>query len=313
MGQRVLLLASPDLGPARAAWRLLERGCTLVGCWHAPSPRDRNWRRDAWLARRNPAFSLTAALAQAGVRRQAVPPLSRWDGWRQAFAATAPDLVVSAHFTWLVPAALLERLPGRAVNLHPALLPDYRGPAASSALLADGAGERCGGVTLHLMDAGFDSGAIIAQRPVPFRPGGDAIAWELEMARAYAGLIDEGLLPYLAGELAPRPQPADQGSYVGFAAASLDLDSTVPLERARRIAAIFGQLRDISCRVGVARWRACPPLRPLGPPSGAPPRRGLLHLEFDLADARVRLRRRLTGHGRRLRRRRWRRLAAAPS
>jgi methionyl-tRNA formyltransferase len=308
---RVLLLASPGIGPARAAWRLLEQGFTLAACWHGRGRQQGDWRRDAALGRRNPPFSLTAALAAAGIAPRSVPPLARWAAWPAAFDEAAPDLVVSAHFHWKVPAALLRRLPGRAVNLHPTLLPHYRGPSGHSALLADGAGPWAAGVTLHLMDEGFDSGAILAQRPVPFRPGADAVDWEIETARAYAALLDEALLPYLAGRLAPRPQEPGSGSYAAITGAALNLDGSVPLERARRIVEIFGQWRSIILRAPAGTWRVRPPLTPLGPATGAPPRLRLLRLEVDLADARVRLPRALSGHGRRLRRRRRRRFAAA--
>ncbi len=310
-GRRVLFLGGPALGPARALWRLLERDFTLAGCWYATAHDGGVWERDAWLARHNPAFSLGAALRHAGVAPLGVPTLSRWAGWPAAFEAAAPDLIVSAHFANLVPDPLLRRLPGRALNLHPALLPDYRGPASLAALLADGAGERCAGVTLHLMDAGFDTGAIVAQQPVPLLPSGDAIEWELKVARAYATLIDSGLLPYLAGECAPRPQPPGSGSYATKQCSDIALSSAVPLERARRIVEIFGQWREITYRDGKRLIRAQPPLRYLGPASGQAPLRRWLTVEVDLADARVALRRHISGHGRRLRRRRRRRYAAA--
>jgi len=306
---RVLLLASRGLGPARAAWRLLERGFTLAGCWVGATQHPRPGAADRWLAGRNPAFSLTAALDAAGIAPRPVPRLATWDGLSAALAEAAPDLVLSLHFRWLVPPALLDRLPGRALNLHPTLLPDYRGPRGHVALLADGAGEQAG-VTLHLMDPSFDGGPLVAQRRVPFRPGADAIAWELDLARAYATLIDDGLVPYLAGHLDARPQ-LGTGSYPRLGPRDLALHRGVPLSRARRLCEIFGQWREVAYLEGERRWRLVPPLRALGPRSGAAPRAGLFAFEADIADARVRLARRLPGHGRRLRRRRRRRWAAA--
>lgn len=308
-GERVLALVSPAVGPARALWRLLDHGLTLVGCWHRNA--HEGWEVDAWLARHNPAFSVTAALAEAGITRRQVPRLGGWKEAATQLDVLAPDLLLSAHFGGLVPASLLDRLPGRAVNLHPALLPAYRGPAAHVAMLADGTGDTCAGVTLHLMDSGFDTGPILHQLPVPPRPGEDFHAWEIRQAGSYAALIDEGLLPYLAGTLQPRAQPAEAGNYARLNWSDLDLTAAMPLDRAKRIAAVFGRSRDLYFRDGTRRWRLQPPVRHLGPATGAPPRQGWLFFEADLLDARVRLLRRITGHGRRLRRRHRRALRRA--
>ncbi len=307
--RRVLALVGPSIGPARALWRLQERGFTLVGCWHRNRPKD--WEADTWLARHNPAFSVTAALAAAGLQPRQVPRLSDWAEAGAALEALAPDLILSAHFGGLVPATLLDRLPGRAVNLHPALLPAYRGPSAHVALLADGAGETCAGVTLHLMDQSFDTGPILQQVAVPLRPGDELFAWQVRQARAYAALIDQALLPYLAGQLVPRAQPTGGSRYATLHWSDLDFTAAMPLARARHIATIFGRARDIYYIDGDRRRRLQPPLWHLGPPTGAPPRLGWFFFEADLLDARVRLLRRITGHGRRLRRRHRRALRRA--
>lgn len=306
---RALLLATTGPGPARALWRLLEQGWRLAGCWVPAHLEAGAWEQDRWIGRRNPAWSLGAALAAAGVAPRPVPALTRWD-WRAAFDAAAPDLLLSAHFSYRLPEALLALLPGRALNLHPALLPRYRGPSAREALLADGAGESAAGVTLHLMAADFDTGPLVAQRSVPLRPGDDAVEWELRLARAYGDLVRDALPAYMAGRLAACPQP-DGGSYAALPGAAFNLSPATRLERACHLVEIFGQWRYLTYRDGAGAWRVRPPLRQLGPATGEPPRRRPLSLECDLADARVRLAAWIPGHGKRLRRRRRRRLARA--
>jgi phosphoribosylglycinamide formyltransferase-1 len=78
------------------------------------------------------------------------------------------DLVVLAGFMRVLKAPMLEAFPGRIINLHPSLLPKYPGVEAWAQALV--AGEKMTGCTVHYVDAGIDSGEIIAQRTVPILP-----------------------------------------------------------------------------------------------------------------------------------------------
>jgi phosphoribosylglycinamide formyltransferase-1 len=95
--------------------------------------------------------------------------------WDRAFAAELdryrPDLVVSAGFMRIVGPAVLDRYAGRLINTHPALLPAFPGAHAVRDALA--AGTPVSGATVHLVDAGVDTGPVLAQRQVPVRPGDD--------------------------------------------------------------------------------------------------------------------------------------------
>ncbi len=90
------------------------------------------------------------------------------DAWDAAMAAAVsahePDLVVSAGFLKLAGPVFLERFGGRYVNTHPALLPAFPGMHGPAEALAHGV--KVAGATLFLVDAGVDTGAIIAQRAV---------------------------------------------------------------------------------------------------------------------------------------------------
>jgi len=84
------------------------------------------------------------------------------------------QLVVLAGYLKLIPRAVVERFPGRMINIHPALLPDFGGPGmyghrVHEAVLASGAKES--GATVHLVDEAFDRGEIIAQERVPILDG----------------------------------------------------------------------------------------------------------------------------------------------
>lgn len=78
------------------------------------------------------------------------------------------ELVVLAGFMRVLKAPMLEAFPRRIINIHPSLLPKYPGVESWGQALA--AGENLTGCTVHYVDAGIDSGEIIAQREVPILP-----------------------------------------------------------------------------------------------------------------------------------------------
>jgi methionyl-tRNA formyltransferase len=119
--------------------------------------------------------------------------------------ALAPDLIVLADYGQIVPAALLD-FPHGALNLHPSLLPRYRGATPIPAAILAGDAET--GVTLMRMDAGLDTGPIVAQSRV--RLVGDETTPLLEetLELEAADLITRYLGPWLRGKISAAPQPA---------------------------------------------------------------------------------------------------------
>ncbi|MFZ2174076.1 MAG: phosphoribosylglycinamide formyltransferase [Rhodococcus sp. (in: high G+C Gram-positive bacteria)] len=97
---------------------------------------------------------------------------SAWDvALTDAVAAYDPALVVSAGFMKILGPAFLGRFGGRIINTHPALLPAFPGAHAVPDALAYGV--KLSGSTVHLVDAGVDTGPILAQEPVPVLDGDD--------------------------------------------------------------------------------------------------------------------------------------------
>lgn len=77
-------------------------------------------------------------------------------------------LVVCAGYMHLLTTAFLERFPGRIVNVHPSLLPEFPGARAIDDALA--AGVETTGVTVHVVDEGLDTGPVVRQEPVAVEP-----------------------------------------------------------------------------------------------------------------------------------------------
>ncbi|WP_038951445.1 phosphoribosylglycinamide formyltransferase [Aeromicrobium massiliense] len=94
------------------------------------------------------------------------PDRASWDvALAEQVAAHEPDLVVLAGFMKLVGPAFLERFGGRTLNTHPALSPSFPGAHGPRDALAYGV--KVTGATLFVVDAGVDTGVIVAQTAVP--------------------------------------------------------------------------------------------------------------------------------------------------
>ncbi|ORV10985.1 phosphoribosylglycinamide formyltransferase [Mycobacterium celatum] len=107
-----------------------------------------------------------ASLPTFTARLADYPGRDAWDAaLTEATAAHSPDLIVSAGFMKILGPQFLSRFSGRIVNSHPTLLPAFPGARGVADALAYGV--KVTGATVHLVDAGTDTGPILAQQPVP--------------------------------------------------------------------------------------------------------------------------------------------------
>ena len=106
------------------------------------------------------AFAAQHHIDTAVVPLQKNGDRSAWDrDLTDAVASFNPDLVVMAGFMRLVGTAFLTRFARRAINVHPSLLPSFKGMDAPAQALA--AGARVSGCTVHVVDPEVDSGTIL--------------------------------------------------------------------------------------------------------------------------------------------------------
>ena len=211
---------------AEAFRALVASGCGVSGLVVA-GPRGSGWRRlhPLRVLSADPPSAVELAW-EAGV-----PVLEV--GWvdaagLRALDALEPDVAAIACFPWLLPRPWRDRPPRGCVNLHPSLLPAYRGPAPLFWQFR--AGETRTGVSLHVVDGGTDTGSVIAQQPVPFPDGIDTAAAETLTARAGARLLAD----WLAGGKTVGPPPPAQGAFrnPAPAAAARVVPVTWPVRRA---------------------------------------------------------------------------------
>ena len=116
----------------------------------------------------------------------------------------APDVIIVAAYGLILPADVLAIPPLGCINTHASLLPRYRGAAPIVAAILEGDQET--GITLMQMDAGLDTGAILAQRSMPIAANDTTGTLTPRLADLAAALMIEKLPSLLNGEIVPQPQ-----------------------------------------------------------------------------------------------------------
>lgn len=111
------------------------------------------------------------------------------------FCSRGCEYVIMAGYMRMVHAPLLDAFPNRVVNLHPALLPSFRGAHAIQD--AFDRGVKVTGVTVHFANEEYDKGPIIAQRALAVEEG-----WDVDTLEAHIHEIEHELYPEVIGWLA---------------------------------------------------------------------------------------------------------------
>lgn len=133
-------------------------------------------------------------------------------GAHKAMRVLQPDVALVSCFAYRIPGPLLELPSHGFFNLHPSLLPAYRGPYPLFWQLRDGLREI--GLTVHRLEEALDTGPIALQETVRLDDGMQAAEIE-QLLGAHGGRMFTQLLEALAtGDLSLRPQP-ENGSYQG--------------------------------------------------------------------------------------------------
>ncbi|PYZ99935.1 phosphoribosylglycinamide formyltransferase [Gammaproteobacteria bacterium 2W06] len=165
---------------------------------------------DRVISNRPDAGGLERAAA-AGIATEVIDhrDFERREAYDQALAdrleAARPDLIVLAGFMRILGAAFVARFTGRLINIHPSLLPAYRGLHTHERAIA--AGERQHGCSVHYVIPELDAGPVIAQAAVPIHPDDDAA----RLARRVQAM-EHVLYPQVVGWIADgRVQLGDGG------------------------------------------------------------------------------------------------------
>jgi len=154
--------------------------------------------------------ALVSTPVAAWARERDLPLLEveqlRASSTQETIASLDATVGLLADFGQIVPAEMLRSVHRGILNLHPSLLPAYRGAAPIPAAIL--AGDQETGVSTILMDEGLDTGPLVAVQRHQLRGDEDAPRLEAQLSRLAADGITGTLDRYLAGEVAPIPQPA---------------------------------------------------------------------------------------------------------
>lgn len=131
----------------------------------------------------------------------AIDVLKQWDA----------DFFVVAAFGQILPPAVLSLPKRAAVNVHASLLPRWRGAAPIQAAIR--AADAESGITIMMMDAGLDTGPMLAKRSIPIEKDETGQSLHDKLAGIGAELLIETLPKYLSGKIKPQAQDESRASY----------------------------------------------------------------------------------------------------
>jgi methionyl-tRNA formyltransferase len=201
-GWRVVVFTTIPRGAVylQLAEILGARGHRIVGVVTSPGPKQR----------RTGDYLEVVAAVHPGVD---VLVSNHPERWTAMLAPLRPDLIISGGFPWLIPPDVIALPRLGAMNLHPALLPHYRGPCAIEWALRDGRSET--GFTVHRLASDFDTGAILAQGSAPIDNEDDAGTLLGKSVSLVPDLVRQALDRVARGEQG-EPQNEAQTTTAGF-------------------------------------------------------------------------------------------------
>jgi len=124
-----------------------------------------------------------------------------------------PEVIVVAAFGQILPQSVLD-IPGcGCINIHPSLLPRFRGASPVAAAIL--AGDEFTGVSIMLMDKGLDTGPILARAQIPISAQDTTGSLTTKLSLIAAQLLLEVLPRWSRGELTPQPQNEAEATYSG--------------------------------------------------------------------------------------------------
>ena len=128
-------------------------------------------------------------------------------------AGFSPDVIVVAAYGQILPQSVLD-IPGYGcINIHPSLLPKYRGASPVAAAILSG--DDFTGVSIMLLDRGLDTGPVFIRAAVPVSPQDTTGSLTAKLSLVAAGLLQEVLVRWPRGEIAPQSQNESEATCCG--------------------------------------------------------------------------------------------------
>ena len=129
---------------------------------------------------------------------------------QRELAALGPDIIVVAAYGLILPGDIINLPRLGCLNVHPSLLPRYRGPSPVASAILEG--DAVTGVTIMQLDEGMDSGPILSQRETPIGPDETTVDLTMRLFKMGAALLLEVLPPWERGEIRATPQDQSEAT-----------------------------------------------------------------------------------------------------
>jgi len=199
---RVIFMGSPEFAVPHLEYLVLNQ-YQVVAVYTQP---DRRAGRGRALV--SPPVKMAAQALGLEVMQ---PAKLREAGVVEQLSQFRPDVIVVAAFGQILPKSVLDVPHFGCINVHPSLLPRFRGasPVASAIL----AGNEFTGVSIMLMDEGLDTGPILARAQIPISARDTTGSLTTKLSLIGAWLLGEALVGWARGELTPRPQNETEATY----------------------------------------------------------------------------------------------------
>lgn len=139
------------------------------------------------------------------------PETLKNEGVKQQMQALASDVVIVADYGKIIPGDILALPAYGFINVHPSLLPRYRGPTPVPSAILNGEGIT--GVSIMLLDRGMDSGPVFKQRELGIMDDDTSSTLSARLASAGAEMLIEILPLWMAGKIKPQPQDDSLATY----------------------------------------------------------------------------------------------------
>ena len=138
------------------------------------------------------------------------PASLRTDDATAQINALSPDIILVVAYGLILPQALLDIPKYGCLNLHPSLLPKYRGPSPVVSSIKEG--DESTGITLMLLDSGMDTGPVITQEILEIRSSDTAVTLTERLFARGADLLVKSITPWVANDIGATAQNDDQAT-----------------------------------------------------------------------------------------------------